>query len=190
MKIISGLYKNRELLSPNSSKTHPMGSREKLALFNMLGFYLKNAEVLDAFSGSGALGLEALSRGAKKVIFVEKSPKVARIIKENCKTLKISPEAYEVIIKDINKNDISFLIVKLLEKYAPTNKRGGYCPYALPFVSLRMIPIATPSRDAPTNTITSGLEVISVQTSPTSEVMVLTPLVIVELPSISFLLLV
>ena len=105
MKIISGLYKKRELLSPNSSKTHPMGSREKLALFNMLGFYLKNAEVLDAFSGSGALGLEALSRGAKKVIFVEKSPKVARIIKENCKTLKISPEAYEVIIKDINKID-------------------------------------------------------------------------------------
>lgn len=105
MKIISGLYKNRELLSPNNKKTHPMGSREKLALFNMLAPFLGNASVLDAFSGSGALGLEALSRGAKSVVFVEKSPKVAGVIKKNCEALNLPAEVYKIIISDINKVD-------------------------------------------------------------------------------------
>jgi len=83
MQIISGIYKNKPLKAPDAPGTHPMGSREKLALFNMLMPYLSNATVLDAFSGTGALGLEALSRGASSVTLVEKSPKAARIIKEN-----------------------------------------------------------------------------------------------------------
>lgn len=89
MKIISGLYKNTSLNSPHSTKTHPMGSREKLALFNMLSNHLEGATVLDAFAGSGALGLEALSRGAKSVTFVEQSPKIAKTIRENLS--KITP---------------------------------------------------------------------------------------------------
>ena len=105
MKIISGLYKNRPLLSPNDKNTHPMGSREKLALFNMLTPYLKDANIFDAFAGSGALGLESLSRGGKTVVFVEKSPKVAGIIKNNCKNLNLPQETYKIAIKDINKID-------------------------------------------------------------------------------------
>ena len=107
MRIISGLYKNRELLSPNDEKTHPTGSREKLALFNMLSSFLEGATVLDAFAGSGALGLEALSRGAKSVVFVEKSPKIAVVIRKNCDSLKLPSSAYEIIIKDVNKIDFS-----------------------------------------------------------------------------------
>ena len=87
MQVISGIYKNRPLKSPNDEKTHPMGSREKLALFNMISTYLPGSTVLDAFAGSGALGIEALSRGAKKVIFVEKSGKIAKTIKENLVSL-------------------------------------------------------------------------------------------------------
>lgn len=98
MQIISGTYKNRQLKSPNDPKTHPMGSREKLALFNMLTPYLENAVVLDAFAGSGALGLEALSRGAQKVVFLEKSPKIAQIIRENLQNIDENLTNYSKII--------------------------------------------------------------------------------------------
>ena len=94
MQIISGIYKNKKILSPLDSRTHPMGSREKLALFNSLTSLLPNnsfigLSVLDVFAGTGALGLEALSRGAKNVIFVEKSREIAKILAKNIKnTLK------------------------------------------------------------------------------------------------------
>ncbi|MBR3204787.1 RsmD family RNA methyltransferase [Candidatus Saccharibacteria bacterium] len=91
MRIISGIYKNHKLESPFSKETHPMGDREKIALFNMLesGFgSLEGTEVLDAYAGTGALGLEAISRGAKSVIFVEKSKKTAKILENNLKSLQ------------------------------------------------------------------------------------------------------
>ena len=100
MQVISGKYKNLRLESPNDSRTHPMGSREKLALFNMLQPYLDGARVLDAFAGTGALGIEALSRGAGEVVFVEKSAKVAKTIKNNL--VKIA-EPTEIVIGDIEK---------------------------------------------------------------------------------------
>ncbi len=83
LRIISGSLKGQTIASPNSPHTHPMGSREKLAMFNMIGDLLHGATVLDVFAGSGALGLEALSRGAKEVFFVECQLKVARVIQDN-----------------------------------------------------------------------------------------------------------
>lgn len=80
-RIIAGIFKGKRLKFPADAKTHPMGNREKLALFNMVS--TSGMRVLDIFAGSGALGLEALSRGAEEVVFVEKSPKVARTIREN-----------------------------------------------------------------------------------------------------------
>jgi len=82
MRIISGLYKNRPLKSPKNDKTHPMGERERLAIFNMLGD-LSGKTVLDLFAGTGALGLEALSRGAAEATFVEKDPKVCALLRAN-----------------------------------------------------------------------------------------------------------
>lgn len=87
MRIISGTYKNKEILSPKSDLTHPMGSRERIALFNMLLPYLPPKTVLDAFSGSGALGLESLSRGAENVVFVDKDHKSCEIIHKNLENL-------------------------------------------------------------------------------------------------------
>ena len=86
--ITGGKYRGRKLLTPGG-KTHPMGSRERLALFNMLGGKIKGASVLDAFAGSGALGIEALSRGASKVVFVDKSPEAVQAIKANLAELEI-----------------------------------------------------------------------------------------------------
>lgn len=87
LRVLSGKFKGRALKSPQSSSTHPMGSREKLALFNMLQPYLEGATVLDAYAGTGALGIEALSRGADAVTFVEQNPSVARLIRENLRTV-------------------------------------------------------------------------------------------------------
>lgn len=88
LRIQSGIHKGVKLQSPASSKTHPMGAREKLALFNMLMPYLLHAKVLDLYAGSGALGLEALSLGALKVEFVENDAKATAIIKNNVTTIK------------------------------------------------------------------------------------------------------
>lgn len=110
MEIISGKYKKTPLKSPNDEKTHPMGSREKLALFNSLISILpdnsfENRNILDAFAGTGALGLEALSRGAKFVTFIEKSPKIIKTLSENLKNVlkdnKILEKSTKIIKKDV-----------------------------------------------------------------------------------------
>ena len=105
VRITSGKYRGRKIATPGGG-THPMGERERLALFNMIAEYLPGAKVLDAYAGSGALGIEALSRGADEVIFVEKSAKAAQVIKGNLKSLGLAPE---VVVCDV-------------ADYAPTEK--------------------------------------------------------------------
>ena len=87
LRILAGAYKGRAFASPARATTHPMGAREKLALFNMLQPYLPGATVLDAYAGSGALGLEALSRGAARVVFVEQSAPVVRTLRQNLRAV-------------------------------------------------------------------------------------------------------
>jgi 16S rRNA (guanine966-N2)-methyltransferase len=99
VRITSGIYRGRSILTPGDG-THPMGERERLALFNKISEYLPGAKVLDAFAGSGALGIEAMSRGATSVTFVEKNPKAAKIIRENLKNLGINGD---VVLGDANK---------------------------------------------------------------------------------------
>ena len=103
LRIISGLYKGQRLRSPESALTHPMGAREKLALFNLLQPYLNHeSKVLDLYAGSGALGIEALSRGASRVVFVEKSPRIARLITENLAVLNPAPESSAVFPESVS----------------------------------------------------------------------------------------
>lgn len=102
IRITSGAYRGRSVRSPRSSLTHPMGAREKLALFNMVRDVLPGAKVLDAFAGSGALGVEALSNGAEYVVFVEKAAMVAKIIKENLANLGLEGKS-EVVVSDVVK---------------------------------------------------------------------------------------
>jgi len=83
MRIIAGKYKNLKLKEPNGSMTHPMGDREKMALFNMILPYLDGARILDAYAGTGALGIEAISRGACEAVLVEKDGKISQVIKSN-----------------------------------------------------------------------------------------------------------
>lgn len=90
LRVLAGEFKGRKIASPNDSRTHPMGAREKLALFNMVT--VEDRAVLDLYAGTGALGIEALSRGAKEVVFVEKTPAVAKIIRENLQILGVSDD--------------------------------------------------------------------------------------------------
>ena len=94
MRIISGKYKGKQLNSPKSDNIRPTGDKVKQALFTKLQFFIQDAIVLDLFSGSGALGIEALSRGARKVFFVDKDKRSIKLTYENLKGLD---KNYEVI---------------------------------------------------------------------------------------------
>lgn len=82
MRIIAGQFKSRILKDPKGKKTHPMSEKIRGALFNSLGD-VSGLVVLDAFAGSGAVGIEALSRGAKKVIACEIDTSAFETLKEN-----------------------------------------------------------------------------------------------------------
>lgn len=87
MRIIAGKYKNRIILAPKSSSTRPMTDKTKEAVFNVIGPYFGEIVVLDLFAGSGALGFEALSRGAKQVYAVELNNVAGKIINANVSNL-------------------------------------------------------------------------------------------------------
>ncbi len=88
MHIIGGKYKHRSLSSPKGDQTRPTASRLREALFNICQTYVEGADFLDLFAGSGAMGLEALSRGARSATFVDNSQEAVRCIKRNIAALK------------------------------------------------------------------------------------------------------
>lgn len=83
MRIIAGAARGKSIKTPKGMTTRPTLEKVREAIFSTLAPYLEQAVVLDAFAGSGALGLEALSRGAERVIFCEKARPVQQIIREN-----------------------------------------------------------------------------------------------------------
>lgn len=99
-KITSGKFKSRMILTPGTENTHPMGSRQRLALFNMLLPYLQGANVLDTYAGSGVLGIEALSRGAASATFIDNDAKAVATIRQNLSDLKIT-DITEVIADQV-----------------------------------------------------------------------------------------
>ena len=129
VKITSGKWRGQILATPGGA-THPMGAREKLALFNIISEYLPGAKVLDAFAGSGALGIEALSRGAEKVVFIERNTAAVRVIRQNLAKVgafgdvfagKVrdfeSADNFEVILADPPYDDFNVKEVAGLEKW-------------------------------------------------------------------------
>ena len=106
MRITGGIYRGRELASPKNQTTHPMGSRERLALFNSLAPSLPDAEVLDAYAGTGALGLEALSRGAAHATFIEKDHRAAKTLRQNLTALQITDQA-TILETPVSKASVS-----------------------------------------------------------------------------------
>lgn len=85
MRIISGIARGRKLFTPGQSTAiRPTTDRAREALFSIIGDRVVSARVLDLYAGTGALGLEALSRGARQAVFVDSHPKALELIKKNC----------------------------------------------------------------------------------------------------------
>ena len=101
VRIIAGEFGGRFINTPPGRSTHPMGERARGGIFNSLGGLVSGARVLDAFAGSGAVGFEALSRGAEHVTFVEKNRVAGKIIKENRESLGVE-DSSDVIITTVN----------------------------------------------------------------------------------------
>ena len=89
MRVIGGKYRSRVLAELKGEDVRPTSDRAKEALFNILAYSCINARALDLFSGSGALGIECLSRGAKEVVFNDFSKDSLAILKKNLTALKI-----------------------------------------------------------------------------------------------------
>ena len=87
MRIIAGVHRRRRLVAPVNQETRPMPDRLRETLFDILGDRVANKVFVDLYAGSGSVGLEALSRGAGKVIFVENDPKAAKVLRKNITTL-------------------------------------------------------------------------------------------------------
>ena len=102
VRIIAGEFGGRFIQTPPGSTTHPMGERVRSAMFNSLGETVRGARVLDAFAGSGAIGLEALSRGAELVVFVERDRVAQRVIAKNITSLGVDEKS--IVIKTTISN--------------------------------------------------------------------------------------
>lgn len=127
MRIISGKYKGRNLVSFSATHLRPTMDRVKETIFNKWMMYVQEAQVADLFSGTGNLGIEALSRGAAHVTFVEKNNKSIGIIEKNIEMLKIDKNEYEMRRQDVlsflkseknKKFDLIFIDPPFTEKMA------------------------------------------------------------------------
>lgn len=102
MRIISGTSRGRRLSAPKGHGLRPTSDRVKESIFNILGNKIEGQVVLDLFAGTGNLGIEALSRGAKRVIFVERSRDALRTIQSNLLRCGFSDQT-EVIPREVNR---------------------------------------------------------------------------------------
>lgn len=100
MRIISGSARGTRLRSVAAAPLRPMLDRVKESLFNIIRDSLPGSRVLDLFSGSGALGLEALSRGARSCVFVEKEPRLAELAMENAERCRLADRC-ELLRQDV-----------------------------------------------------------------------------------------
>ena len=127
MIITAGKFKGRKIKTIKSDNVRPTSSKIRESVFNIVQlnetgaiFYEGETKVLDLFAGSGIMGLEALSRGASKAIFVEKNPVVAKILKQNLSNLSIFENIAETrliigdalkILSNFEKNEFNFIFV-------------------------------------------------------------------------------
>jgi 16S rRNA (guanine966-N2)-methyltransferase len=96
MRVIAGSAKGRHLLAVPGEGTRPIADRVKTALFDILGERVVGCRFLDLFGGTGSVGIEALSRGAAEVVFVERSRAALRVLRENLRRAELAERAWVV----------------------------------------------------------------------------------------------
>ena len=121
MRVISGKARGVTLMTPKGEQTRPTTDRVKEALFSIIQFDIPGARVLDLFGGTGQLGIEALSRGAKHAVFVDMREDACRLIKENLRRTKCESDAAVVrsdYLQYLNRCRETFDIIILDPPYA------------------------------------------------------------------------
>ncbi len=113
-RIIGGQWRGRKLIAPKGLKTRPTSSRVREALFNVLGADVRDVLFCDFFAGSGAVGLEALSRGAAKAIFIESARPAIISLRRNIEILQCENQI-EVISKEL-PNALSLVAYQLADQ--------------------------------------------------------------------------
>lgn len=124
MRVIAGKYRSRIIKMPKGPKIRPTKDRVREALFGIIGEFIHGATVLDVFAGSGAFGIEALSRGAKRAVFVDNDNRCITTIKQNLKSLGIESDMVSIVRMDsfkafsvFEKNNEKFDIILLDPPY-------------------------------------------------------------------------
>ncbi len=114
MRVIAGEFRSRALKSPQGLETRPTPDRLRESLFNILAPRIEGATFVDAYAGCGSVGIEAVSRGAARVTFIERSRPCVAILKENLNSLRIGTDRATLIHGNVStyidvKADIYFL---------------------------------------------------------------------------------
>lgn len=124
MRVISGIARGTKLNSIDSETTRPTLDRVKEAFFSSIQTYIdENTIVLDLFAGSGQIGIEFLSRGAKKAYFCEKNPMAVKMIKQNLDKTRFTENSviinkdYKIALEKLKENNIQFDIVYIDPPY-------------------------------------------------------------------------
>jgi 16S rRNA (guanine966-N2)-methyltransferase len=137
VRVVAGRFGGRRLAAPPGRGTRPTSDRVREALFSILG-PLDGAVVLDLFAGSGALGIEALSRGAERAVLVERDPRAARVARANLEALGLAaPEAElrrvdaSVALRDAREAQETYDLVLLDPPYRDAERLGQELPPTL-----------------------------------------------------------
>ncbi len=116
MRVITGSARGRNLVAPEGLDTRPTSDMTKGAVFSILQMIIENSEFLDLFAGSGQMGVEALSRGARSATFIDKDPKAVNAIKQNLKACGFMEKAKVAMMDSLSyiqncqsKFDVIFL---------------------------------------------------------------------------------
>jgi len=128
MRVIAGEFKGRRLKFIKHDQLRPTMDRVKESMFNVLGGYLEPGRVLDLFAGCGSLGIEALSRGAGEIYFVDSSREALGVLRENLETLRVPASRYKILratwksaLQQLKRGGTSFDLVLIDPPY---NKSG------------------------------------------------------------------
>jgi len=108
VRVIAGQLKGRRIEAPGSSRTRPTSDKVREAVFSMIQFFVPEKTVLDLFAGSGALGIEALSRGAEFCVFCDNDPECIQVLSRNIKDLGLADRSH-VLYSDALKAMDQFL---------------------------------------------------------------------------------
>jgi 16S rRNA (guanine966-N2)-methyltransferase len=145
VRVVAGEFRGRRLAAPRGARTRPTADRVREALFSMLGD-VSGARVLDLYAGSGALGIEALSRGAESAVFVDRDPRAASVIERNLSSLGLEQEVVrQDAVRFLGRGEGTFDLVFCDPPYDSASHLAGPLAEHLPALTSEHARIVTES---------------------------------------------